>query len=242
MCQNLTNEAVNVLCQHQTGLTTLDLSGCSELTDQAVLTISSHLLHLQYLHLGKLPRITEAGFQKVSHLRQLQSLDVSECSLVSCGELVKAFSAVEGCPRLVSLNVAFCSLLQIISFPELRFLSLSLVPNLTDTSLLAVAHKCRSLEHLSLSHCVNLTDEGFVEAARSLRRLQHLVVSGCNQLTPRILKAVGQECQQLKSLDVSMCSKINMVDVDLFQSQLPPQSQTSIQSRFVGGADLSITL
>uniref|UniRef100_A0A6J0V3A5 F-box domain-containing protein n=1 Tax=Pogona vitticeps TaxID=103695 RepID=A0A6J0V3A5_9SAUR len=385
MCQDLTNEAVSVLCQHQCHLTTLDLRGCPELSDRSVLTVSSQLLDLQHLYLGKLPRITEAGFQGVSRLRHLQSLDVSECSLVSCGELVKAFSTVKGCPRLVSLNVAFCSLLQdcsviwlaatlshslrvldlsscislsnksvqaiaahllqltvlrlawckeltdwglmgieepeeererakeenagpkfsrnfgnmgffqpppqdleqntqllidltkqdaqekrkaslnnlthlqeldltacgkltdasiaqIISFPELRRLFLSLVPNLTDTSLLAIAHNCRSLEHLSLSHCVNLTDKGFVEAASSLHRLQHLVVSGCNQLTPRTLKAVGQECQQLKSLDVSMCSKISMMDVEHFQSQLPPQSQTSIQSRFVGGADLSITL
>lgn len=115
MCQDLTNESVSILCQHQPHLTTLDLSGCSELSDQGVLIISSQLLDLQYLHLRKLPRITEAGFQGISRLRHLQSLDMSECSLVSCGELVKDFSTVKGCPRLVSLNVAFCSLVQVSS-------------------------------------------------------------------------------------------------------------------------------
>ncbi|KAL7978854.1 hypothetical protein Chor_013343 [Crotalus horridus] len=133
--------------------------------------------------------------------------------------------------RLQELDLTACgkltdmSITKVISFPDLRYLSLSLVPNITDTSLLAIARNCRSLEHLSLSHCTNLTDRGFAEAAGSLT-----------------LKSVGQECQLLKSLDVSMCSKISMSDVEHFQSQLPPQSQTSIQSRFVGGADLSITL
>ncbi|KAM3828822.1 uncharacterized protein M6D78_013665 [Vipera latastei] len=362
-CRDLTNESVSILCQHQPQLTTLDLRGCSELSDRAGLAISSRLLALRCLRLGKLPRLTDAGFQGMSHLKHLQSLDVSECSLVSCSEFVKAFGSSARPPELKSLNVAFCSLLRdstvlslagalskslrvldlsscvslsnrsvqaiasslllltvlrlawckeltdwgllgieepredcecakedleqdkmivvnlnqqkaqeqcqtplnaltrlqeldltacgkltdtsiakVISFPDLRYLSLSLVPNITDTSLLAVARNCRSLEHLSLSHCTNLTDRGFAEAAGSLCRLQHLILSGCNQLTPRTLKSVGQGCQLLKSLDVSMCSKINMSDVERFQSQLPPQSQTSIQSRFVGGADLSITL
>ncbi|KAM6430142.1 uncharacterized protein PHA67_002258 isoform 3-T3 [Liasis olivaceus] len=313
-CRDLTNEAVGILCQHQPHLTTLDLSGCSELSDRGALAISSRLLALQCLRLGKLPRMTDAGFQGMSHLKHLQSVDVSECSLVSCSALVKAFGPNAGLPKLKSLNVAFCSLLrdstvlslaqalsknlrvldlsscvslsnrsiqaiasnllcltvlrlawckeltdwgllgieepreececarEVISFPELRHLSLSLVPNITDLSLLAIAHNCRSLEHLSLSHCTNLTDRGFAEAAGSLCRLQHLNLSGCNQLTPRTLKSVGQECQLLKCLDVSMCSKISMSDVEHFQSQLPPQSQTSIQSRFVGGADLSISL
>nr|XP_028595545.1 dynein regulatory complex subunit 6-like [Podarcis muralis] len=383
-CRDLTNEAVSILCQHQPHLTVLDLSGCSELSDRAVLVITSRLLSLQHLCLGKLPRVTDAGFQGISHLKQLQSLDVSECSLMRCSELVRAFGTMKGQPKLVSLNVAFCSLLRdnlvislaeglkslrvldlsscvsitnrsiqaiashllllrvlrlawckeltdwgllgaeepreererarekdagpkfsrnfgnmgffqpppqdleqdtqilidlskqdaqqkhkaslnaltrlqeldltactkltdasiakVISFPELQRLSLSLVTNITDTSLTAIAQNCQSLEHLTLSHCTNLTDKGFMEAAGSLHRLQHLILSGCNQLTPRTLKAIGQECQQLKSLDVSMCSKISMTDVEHFQSQLPLQSQTSIQSRFVGGADLSITL
>ncbi|XP_054856651.1 F-box/LRR-repeat protein 2-like isoform X2 [Eublepharis macularius] len=382
-CRDLSNEAIGTLCQHQPRLATLDLSGCSELTDRAILTLCSQLPALQCLRLGKLPRVTDAGFQGVSHLRRLQRLNVSECSLVSSSELVKALGAIEGLPKLVSLNVAFCTLLKdssvislasalsrslqvldlsscvsltdrsiqaisthllnltvlrlawckeltdwgllgveqpkeardrsrekdagpkfsrnfgnmgfflpppqdlaqdtpisidltkqegqqkqraslntltrlqeldltacgkltdtsiakVISFPELRRLSLSLVPNITDTSLISIARNCRSLEHLSLSHCVNLTDRGFVETASNLRRLQHLILPGCNQLSALTLKAVGRECRQLKCLDISMCSGISISDVELFQSHLP--LQMSIHSRFVGGADLSVTL
>lgn len=112
-CRDLSDEAVGILCQHQPRLTTLDLSGCSELTDRAVLALCSRLPDLQCLRLGKLPRVTDAGFKGVSHLRRLQSLNVSECSLVSSSELVKALGALQGRPQLVSLNVAFCALLKV---------------------------------------------------------------------------------------------------------------------------------
>ncbi|KYO29476.1 leucine-rich repeat-containing protein 29 isoform B [Alligator mississippiensis] len=360
-CQDLTNEAVSFLCKHQPSLTLLDISSCSELSDQAVLAVSTSLQALQNLRLGKIHRLTDGAFEHFGQLRSLQNLDISECSLVSGNKLVKAFSHPELQPKLVSLSFAFCSLLRdssvlslartlssslrvldlsscvsltnisiqaisshfthlmvlrmawcreltdwgllgieepqqapdcgrealeqipkvltdsdwqesqkkyraslqalhylqeldlmachkltdmsitkVICFPELRRLSLSLVHEITDSSLVAIARGCRNLEHLSLSHCGNLTDGGFMEAASYLRRLQRLNISGCNQLTYQTLLAIGKECTQLKNLDVSMCSGIRVADIKLFQAQLP--LQTCIQSHFAGGADLFLTL
>ncbi|CAM2100837.1 unnamed protein product [Caretta caretta] len=360
-CQDLSNEAVSLLCTHQPHLTALDLTGCSELSDRATLAVSAGLRALQSLHLGKLQRLTDGGFLGIAELRSLQNLDLSECSLVSGSELVKVYSSPELRPNLASLSFAFCSLLRdssvlslarslspslrvldlsscvsitnvsiqaisshlprltvlrlawckeltdlgllgaeepreecnhrrenleqdpkalsdsswkesqkqpraslqalqylqeldlmacskltdtsitkVIRFPALRQLSLSLLPEITDASLVAVARGCQSLEQLSMSHCGKLTDKGFMEAAGSLRRLQHFVISGCSQLTCQTLMAISRECRQLKSLDVSMCHGIRMADIELFQVQLP--LQTCVQSRFVGGADLSFTL
>uniref|UniRef100_A0A670YS13 F-box/LRR-repeat protein 15-like leucin rich repeat domain-containing protein n=1 Tax=Pseudonaja textilis TaxID=8673 RepID=A0A670YS13_PSETE len=181
------------------------------------------------------PQDLERDKMVVVNLNQQKAQEQRQTSLNTLTRLQEL--DLTACGKLTDMSIA-----KVISFPDLRYLSLSLVPNITDTSLLAVARNCRSLEHLSLSHCTSLTDRGFAEAAGSLCRLQHLVLSGCNQLTPRTLKSIGRECRLLKSLDISMCSKISMSDVERFQSQLPPQSQTSIHSRFVGGADLSITL
>ncbi|XP_053905251.1 F-box/LRR-repeat protein 2-like isoform X2 [Malaclemys terrapin pileata] len=360
-CRDLSNEAIGLLCTHQPHLTVLDLTGCSELSDRAALTVSAGLRALQSLGLGKLQRLTDGGFLGIAELRSLQRLDLSECSLVSGSELVKVCSTPELRPSLASLSFAFCSLLRdssvlslarslspslrvldlsscvsitnvsiqaisshlprltvlrlawckeltdwglldveepreerhhrrenleqdpkvlsdsawnesqkrhraslqalkqlqeldlmacskltdssitkVIRFPALRRLSLGLLPEITDASLVAVARGCQSLEQLSMSHCGKLTDKGFLEAASSLRRLQHLVISGCSQLTGQTLMALSRECRQLKSLDVSMCHGISMADIELFQAQLP--LQTCVQSRFVGGADLSFTL
>lgn len=73
--------------------------------------------------------------------------------------------------------------LQVLQFLQLRRLSLSLLPALTDKGLVAVARGCPSLERLALSHCSLLSDEGWAQAANFWPRLQHLNVSSCSRLT-----------------------------------------------------------
>ncbi|XP_047383807.1 F-box/LRR-repeat protein 2-like isoform X4 [Sciurus carolinensis] len=312
-CRDLSTEAVVTLCRQQPGLTSLDLSGCSELTDGALLAVSRGLQHLQHLSLGKLQRLTDAGCTALGGLRELQSLDMAECCLVSGRELAQALGSVHGAPPpLTSLRLAYCSSLkdasvlslipalgpslrvldlsscvalsnqtlqaictyhthlsvlrlawckelcdwgllgleessektalypQVLQFPQLRQLSLSLLPALTDVGLVAVARGCPSLEHLVLSHCSHLTDEGWAQAAGSWPRLQHLNLSNCSQLTEQTLDTIRQACKQIRVLDVAMCPGINVVAVRRFQAQLP--QVTCVQSRFVGGADLTLTL
>ncbi|XP_054390898.1 F-box/LRR-repeat protein 20 isoform X2 [Pongo abelii] len=356
-CRDLSTEAVATLCFQQPGLTSLDLSGCSELTDGALLAVSRGLRHLRRLSLGKLQRLTDAGCTALGGLQELQSLDMAECCLVRGRELAQALSSVHGAPsQLASLSLAHCSslkdasvlsmipalglslrvldlsscvaltnrtlqaictylthlsvlrlawcrelcdwgllglgepvqgnqsrpelehqasgtkdpcpepqgpsllmlralqeldltacskltdasLAKVLQFPQLRQLSLSLLPELTDNGLVVVARGCPSLEHLALSHCSRLSDKGWAQAASSWPRLQHLNLSSCSQLTEQTLDAIGQACRQLRVLDVAMCPGINMAAVRRFQAQLPQVS--CVQSRFVGGADLTLTL
>ncbi|XP_007992200.3 leucine-rich repeat-containing protein 29 isoform X7 [Chlorocebus sabaeus] len=282
-------EAVATLCFQQPGLTSLDLSGCSELTDGALLAVSRGLRHLRRLSLGKLQRLTDAGCTALGGLRELQSLNMAECCLVRGQELAQALGSVHRAPsQLASLSLAHCSslkprpelehqasgtkdpcpepqgpsllmlralqeldltacskltdasLAKVLQFPQLRQLSLSLLPELTDKGLVAVAGGCPSLEHLALSHCSRVSDKGWAQAASSWRRLQHLNLSSCSQLTEQTLDAIGQACRQLRVLDVAMCPGINMAAIRRFQAQLPQVS--CVQSRFVGGADLTLTL
>nr|XP_054309872.1 F-box/LRR-repeat protein 20-like isoform X4 [Pongo pygmaeus] len=356
-CRDLSTEAVATLCFQQPGLTSLDLSGCSELTDGALLAVSRGLRHLRRLSLGKLQWLTDAGCTALGGLQELQSLDMAECCLVRGRELAQALSSVHGAPsQLASLSLAHCSslkdasvlsmipalglslrvldlsscvaltnrtlqaictylthlsvlrlawcrelcdwgllglgepvqgnqsrpelehqasgtkdpcpepqgpsllmlralqeldltacskltdasLAKVLQFPQLRQLSLSLLPELTDNGLVVVARGCPSLEHLALSHCSRLSDKGWAQAASSWPRLQHLNLSSCSQLTEQTLDAIGQACRQLRVLDVAMCPGINMAAVRRFQAQLPQVS--CVQSRFVGGADLTLTL
>ncbi|XP_054523981.1 leucine-rich repeat-containing protein 29 isoform X7 [Pan troglodytes] len=237
-CRDLSTEAVATLCFQQPGLTSLDLSGCSELTDGALLAVSRGLRRLS---LGKLQRLTDAGCTALGGLQELQSLDMAECCLVRGRELAQALGSMHGAPsQLASLSLAHCSSLKVLQFPQLRQLSLSLLPEFTDNGLVAVARGCPSLEHLALSHCSRLSDKGWAQAASSWPRLQHLNLSSCSQLIEQTLDAIGQACRQLRVLDVATCPGINMAAVRRFQAQLPQVS--CVQSRFVGGADLTLTL
>lgn len=56
----------------------------------------------------------------------------------------------------------------------------------------------------------------------------------------RTLDTIGQACKQLRMLDVAMCPHISMAAVRHLRAQLP--QVTCIQSRYVGGADLTLTL
>nr|KAF6286028.1 leucine rich repeat containing 29 [Myotis myotis] len=360
-CRDLSTEAVAALCRQQPGLTSLDLSGCSELADGALLAVSRGLRHLRRLSLRKLQRLTDAGCTALGGLRKLQSLDMAECCLVSGRVLAQALGSVRRAPPpLASLSLAYCSslkdtsvlslipalgpslrvldlsscvaltnrtlqaictyltplsvlrlawckelrdwgllglgepseepaqkaqphgelehqasgpmdpspqpqgpsllmlqalqeldltacskltdasLAQVLQFPQLRQLSLSLLPALTDNGLVAVARGCPSLERLALSHCSLLSDEGWAQAASSWPRLQHLNLSSCSRLTEQTLDTIGQACKQIQMLDVAMCPGISIAAVRRFQAQLP--QVICIQSRFVGGADLTLTL
>ncbi|XP_065781589.1 F-box/LRR-repeat protein 2-like isoform X3 [Muntiacus reevesi] len=312
-CRDLSTEAVAALCHQQPGLTSLDLSGCSELADGAVLAVSRGLRHLRHLRLRKLQRLTDAGCSALGGLRELQCLDMAECCLVRGRELAQSLGSVCGPPPpLASLSLAYCSSLkdasvlslipalsprlrvldlsscvaltnqtlqaictylthlsvlrlawcrelgdwgllglgepikaplqepQVLRFPQLRQLSLSLLPALTDKALVAVAKGCPSLERLALSHCSLLSDHGWAQAASFWPRLQHLNLSSCSQLTEQTLDSIGQACRQLRMVDVAMCPGISIASVRRFQARLP--EVTCIQSRFVGGADLTLTL
>nr|KAF6286026.1 leucine rich repeat containing 29 [Myotis myotis] len=240
-CRDLSTEAVAALCRQQPGLTSLDLSGCSELADGALLAVSRGLRHLRRLSLRKLQRLTDAGCTALGGLRKLQSLDMAECCLVSGRVLAQALGSVRRAPPpLASLSLAYCSSLKVLQFPQLRQLSLSLLPALTDNGLVAVARGCPSLERLALSHCSLLSDEGWAQAASSWPRLQHLNLSSCSRLTEQTLDTIGQACKQIQMLDVAMCPGISIAAVRRFQAQLP--QVICIQSRFVGGADLTLTL
>ncbi|XP_032644369.1 uncharacterized protein LOC116829594 isoform X2 [Chelonoidis abingdonii] len=231
-------------------LRVLDLSSCVSITNVSIQAIASHLPRLTVLRLAWCRELTDwglLGVEERNHRRENLEQDPKVLSDSAWNESWKQHRAsLQALEQLQELNLMACSKLtdcsitKVIHFPALRRLSLSLLPELTDASLVAVARGCQSLEQLSMSHCGKLTDKGFIEAASSLRRLQHLVISGCSQLTGRTLEAISRECRQLKSLDVSMCHGISMADIELFQAQLP--LQTCVQSRFVGGADLSFTL
>nr|XP_055161642.1 uncharacterized protein LOC129497107 isoform X2 [Nyctereutes procyonoides] len=341
-CQDLSTGAVAALCRLQSGLTSLDLSGCSELADGALLAISCGLACLQCLRLRKLQRLTDTGCTALGALQELHSLNLAECGRVSGWGLARALGSGRKAPApFASLSLAYCSslkdasvyslipvlgpslrvldlsscvaltnrtqqairasltylsvlrlawckelrdwgllglgdpsdeptqepqlhqelehqalgpkdpspqpqgssllmlqalweldltacskltdasLAKVLQFPELRQLSLSLLPALTDKGLVAVARGCPSLERLVLSHCSLLSNEGWSQAASSWPRLQHLNLASCGQLTEQTLDTVGQACKQLRMLDVAMCPRISMAAVRCFQAQLP---------------------
>ncbi|XP_016068808.1 PREDICTED: leucine-rich repeat-containing protein 29 [Miniopterus natalensis] len=226
-CVTLTNRTLQAICTYLTLLSVLRLAWCKELCDWGLLGLEEPSEepaqgaqpHQELEHQASAPKDPSLQPQGPT-LLMLQAL--RELDLTACSKLTDA------------------SLAKVLQLTQLRQLSLSLLPALTDKGLVAVARGCPSLERLALSHCSLLSDEGWAQAASSWPRLQHLNLSSCNQLTEQTLDTIGQACKQIQTLDVSMCPGISIAAVRRFQAQLP--LVTCIQSRFVGGADLTLTL
>ncbi|XP_075851839.1 uncharacterized protein LOC105858991 isoform X2 [Microcebus murinus] len=226
-CVTLTNGTVQAICTYLTHLSVLRLAWCKELRDWGLLGLGEPSEEraqrpqpspeLEHQASGPKDPSPEPQGPSLLTLQALQELDLTACSKLTDASLAK-----------------------VLQFPQLRQLSLSLLPALTDMGLVAVARGCPSLERLALSHCSCLSDEGWAQAASSWPRLQHLNLSSCSQLTEQTLDTIGQACKQLRVLDVAMCSGINVAAVRRLQAQLP--QVTCVQSRFVGGADLTLTL
>ena len=136
-CRDLSTEAVAALCYQQPGLTSLDLRGCSELADGALLAVSRGLRRLWHLSLRKLQRLMDARCSALGGLRELQSLDMAECCLVRGRELAQALGLVCGAPHpLASLSLAYCSSLKV-SVPSPSFLPSSPGPGIGGTGSVA---------------------------------------------------------------------------------------------------------
>ncbi|XP_018594312.1 F-box/LRR-repeat protein 3 isoform X2 [Scleropages formosus] len=378
-CKELTDQALVTLCRYQPALRTLDISACSELTNAAVLAVASGLKDLQHLYLSRDWRVTDKGLSELVMLKDLQTLDVSECVHISGTELAKSLTGPQAKAQLASLNFRNCSYIrdlavfslaqtlgprlreldltscpyltdlsvsaistylpalavlrlgwckeitdwgllgmeqpskehnpdkdledkgpsftrtfgnmgffqppplpfsekpqqvteeylgtfrkqegasllalrslqeldltacskltdtsitQVLRYPDLQWLSLSMVTDITDESLVSVAQHCRSLRSLHLSHCPLLSDGGVASAAPFLRRLEHLHLAACPLITNRSLAALTQHCKRLQSLDISRCKAITMRAVEHLHSQLP--FLDNVHCRFVGAAD-----
>lgn len=82
-------------------------------------------------------------------------------------------------------NLPWLLPLEVVRYPDLQRLSLSMLPEISDASLVSVARHCRSLTSLALSYCPGISDRGLAQAAPYLHRLQHLHLSCCDNITDR---------------------------------------------------------
>jgi F-box/leucine-rich repeat protein 2/20 len=151
----------------------LVLSGCVDLTDQA----------LQAMLTGHEPEIDILTDLPIVPVRKLRHLDLSRCNrLTSVG--VKTLAHLV--PELEGLQLSGCTALTnsalsdlLTTTPRLTHLDLEELSELTNSLLsehLSKAPCAGSLEHLSISYCENLGDTGMLPVIRTCTKLQSIVM------------------------------------------------------------------
>ena len=207
----LTNDGLLAVASVCPNLQTLNLSGCSNITDAILLEVARRCSNLQSLDLRHCSNITDAGLAVLSLCLKLDFLDFckkhariagDQCILALCGRedfqrLVEfdffrwysitdasLFEVARVCPNLQSLNLAFCD-------------------RITDAALSEVARECSNLQSLNLKSCRNITDASLLEVARVCPNLQSLNLAFCDRITDAALLEVARGCSNLQSLSIS---------------------------------------
>ncbi|XP_019933776.2 uncharacterized protein fbxl9 isoform X1 [Paralichthys olivaceus] len=249
-CVNVTDLSVRAISTYLHRLVVLRLGWCKEVTDWGLLgMVGTTKCEPEEEKEDKGPRFTRT-FGNMGFFKPPRLPFEERPKLVTQNDLEQfkqqAGASLLALSRLQELDLSGCSKLtdssitQVVHHPDLQRLSLSMLPEIIDDSLVSVAWQCRSLTSLSLSNCPGISDRGVTEAAPYLHRLQHLYLSGCSKITDRSLFQLAQHCKRLRTLDISRCKNISITTMELLQSQLP--FLENVQYKFLGGVDPTLTL
>uniref|UniRef100_A0A1B6GGS5 F-box domain-containing protein n=1 Tax=Cuerna arida TaxID=1464854 RepID=A0A1B6GGS5_9HEMI len=172
MCEQLNNIAIRSLAQHQKSLTSLDLSCCARITDQALLFICNDLHGLRKLAVRNCRAITDLGVVHLKNLMNLEELDISQC------EQVTASGIQEG----------LCSKVN----RKLRKLFMEGLNTITSTTVILLAENLPLLTHLNLSYCFNAVTDSSIQAVfQHQLRLRSLRLASCDAVTDAGLTGMG---------------------------------------------------
>ena len=176
-------------------LTCLNLSGCTRLSEEAVVGVLRACQHLEDVNLSNVAGVTDGVLDAVAHAcPKLRTLRVSWCRGVTDSG-VKAVA--DRCSSLSSLHVAGCLV--------------------SDTSVGALT----MLVDADVSRCRLLRDGGVAALARNSPFLSHLNLSACGGVTNAALRAVAGHCHGLRSLDLSMVPGVTDAGVTAVASCCP---------------------
>ncbi|GAB4837219.1 hypothetical protein Ancab_002123 [Ancistrocladus abbreviatus] len=174
-------------------LSCLNLTGCSQVTDQALKVIGEVGL-IRILNLRGCSSITDEGLGclvRGSVRKSLEKLDIADCDRVTDNGvcLLQHFCCLE------ELNLADCG------------------PRITDSGGLAIAN-IRTLKRLNLSWLFNILDVTLIEVAKNCQSLVELVITGCEEITGDGIR-VFAEHKSLETLVMASCFNVSIVDIKL---------------------------
>lgn len=173
------------LCAASAGsLTSINVSGCSSITDGTLLTIVHHVgPRLQFLSVAGCDKLTEAAI----------------------GELNGAT-----CPRLTHLRlgkvpaVTDAVLVDAVSTLPLKCLAVNGCVHVSDPGVAAVAAGCGgTLQRLSLEYCFRVTNVGLDALAAHCPHLASLNVRICDKMTLPGFETLAAKCPALRTVKLS---------------------------------------
>ena len=209
----LTDHTLQSIAEHCTGLQSLSLSDCWELTEAGLVAISEHCTNLKSLKIGDCCEITDVSIISISnHCTGLQTLNLWDCREITD---VSIISVSTHCTGLQSLDLWGCREItdaSIISISTqclgLQSLNLQGCRKITDASIIPISENCTGLKRLFASE-TNITDASLIAIAKNCTGLQLLRTYGCNGLSSDKLRYEFESVSELRAVLLSIYSFIS---------------------------------
>ncbi|PKI85598.1 SCF ubiquitin ligase complex subunit [Malassezia vespertilionis] len=180
------------VCEH---LRILDLTGSTQITDEAVRGIVAHAPKLRNISLAKCTRLTDESVYAIARLgRNIHYLHLAHVANLTDRAMLHL---AEHCTRIRYLDLACCVLLTDASviklaanLPKLRRIGLVRVQNLTDRGVYSLVERHTNLERIHLSYCDKISVPTIFWLTQRLGRLTHLSLTGVPAFRNRELQSM----------------------------------------------------
>jgi hypothetical protein len=174
-------------------LETVDLSFCSQVTDELLFTLGRQKKtpKLQVLKLKGCHQVSDGGILSVtSGCSELTTLDLMRYDLQYKINDIVLLSLAEKCRLLQYITFAGCDML-------------------TDAGLSWMVTGCHAIVDLDLSNCSKVTDVGLRSIGEYLIHLKQLILKNCVRISDLGLRHVAMGCLELTTLDLTNCALIS---------------------------------
>ncbi|CAM9154994.1 unnamed protein product, partial [Choristocarpus tenellus] len=211
-------------------LTSLDLSGCTLISDHSMVALGQLCCKLRRLNLKSVSRVTDLGASSITrNCWELEYLCFED--MYNLVDSVFVFDLVTDGRRAVDenmlnktreINLHDCHKLSDEAInhimkraSQLHTLNLAGCSLLTDKACYFMVEdpvsgetRGQLLSSLNLSYCLNISDSGMEYLVKSLRKLHHVNLAGCIQLTDAGLLTLVSTCTVIKTLGLAQCKQL----------------------------------
>lgn len=212
-CVGVTSEGLAHVAERCALLEVLNVEGCTAVADAALRALAPRCPNLLVLNLSA-TRVSDAGLAALAACRNLHSLSLRKCALVTAQGLQQLPT------ELVQLDATDCQALT------------------DEAALYAVAARCAAtLQQLKVSG-KNVRDAAVLHLARTCSALRLLELPGANLVTEAAVAALARFCPLLTSLALPACRRLTL------ESGLEAQPMANLQhldlSRCLGITDAAL--
>lgn len=226
-CPLITDKGLASVAQGCPNLVSLTIEACSGVANEGLRAIGRSCTKLQAVNIKNCAHVGDQGISSLvcsataslAKIR-LQGLNVTDASLAVIGYYGKAITELT-LTRLATVGErGFWVMANAAGLQNLRCLSVTSCPGVTDLALASISKFCPSLKLLSLRKCGHVSDAGLKAFTESGKVFENLQLEECNRVTlVGILTFLLNCSQRFRALSLVKCMGIK--DICSAPAQLP---------------------